>query len=133
MSLKYCRIPFTPIVDCFFWGVPIWPTSGFNASHWPLHSIRKPGFISIIPLPSPLDPRLGVMDTSQPKPQARLALLGSVAVQRCPGGKLQLLFETEDLGAVPSCPLLQLPILPQLHDALLLPRFKGGVPPDEPL
>uniref|UniRef100_A0A8C7HVS5 Uncharacterized protein n=1 Tax=Oncorhynchus kisutch TaxID=8019 RepID=A0A8C7HVS5_ONCKI len=34
--------------NCFFWGVPIWPTGGFKASHWTIDSISVPGFIHII-------------------------------------------------------------------------------------
>jgi hypothetical protein len=39
--------------DCFFWGVPYIETGGFKVSHWPLHSIRDPGFIHITGTVSP--------------------------------------------------------------------------------
>lgn len=31
-----------------FWGVTIWPSTGFKASHWPIHEISNPWFIYII-------------------------------------------------------------------------------------
>lgn len=38
--------------DCFFfWGVPIWPTGSFKASHWPTHIICNARFIYIICFP----------------------------------------------------------------------------------
>jgi hypothetical protein len=40
-TFKYCRIPLNPMGDCVFWGVPIWTTDGFKASHWSIHSISN--------------------------------------------------------------------------------------------
>ena len=39
---------FISMEDCSFWGVPIWPTGGLKASHWPIQSIRNTGFLYTI-------------------------------------------------------------------------------------
>lgn len=60
-----------------------------------------------------------------------LALFGPVPVQSRFGRELQFLFQAKHLGAVHTHLFLQLPLLPQLQDALILSRLRG--PPDKPL
>lgn len=60
-----------------------------------------------------------------------LALLGPVPVQSRPGRELQLLLQAQHLRVIHALLFLQLPLLPQLQDALLLSGRRGA--PDEPL
>ena len=48
IQLIYCRIPFILMEDCSYRGVPIWPTAGYKASQWPIHSFSNPGFTHVI-------------------------------------------------------------------------------------
>lgn len=59
-----------------------------------------------------------------------LALLRPVPVQGRPGRELQLLLQAQHLRVVRALQFLQLPLLPQLQDALLLSGGRGA--PHEP-